>query len=122
MLLPTTRRATTCHPAPPLSPRTYGQPNSGNTIEPLLHALPEGLVHNPESRNLGLDALAFVARASDAFSGIGIASVGLLVPQQATHVEVISQDTRPPRRMPPDRRIAPMFAVRSLDVLAIEVP
>jgi E1-E2 ATPase len=83
---------------------------------------PRGLVHNPESRNFGLDALAPVARASDAFAGIGIASVGLLVPQQATHVEVISQDPSPPRRMPPDCRIAPMFAARSLDILAIEVP
>src|SRR5215471_11930728 len=103
-------------------PQVLGERRGADRIEPLLHALPEGLVHNPESRNLGLDALAFVARASDAFSGIGIASIGLLVPQQATYVEVISQDTRPPRRMPPDRRIAPMFAARSLDVLAIEVP
>jgi hypothetical protein len=85
-------------------------------IEPLLHALPDVLIHNPEGRNLGRDALSLVTRASDAFSGVGIASVDLLIPQQATHIEVISQDTRLARRMPPDRRIAPMLAVRSLDV------
>jgi hypothetical protein len=66
--------------------------------------------------------LALVTRSRDALSGVGIASVGLLVPQQATHIEVISQNASPPRRVPPDRRIAPGFAARSFDVVAIEVP
>src|SRR5262245_8629780 len=86
-----------------------------------LDSVPQSQIDNPEFRHLDCDMLALLTRARHTLSTVRIASVTLLVPQQTPSIKIVAQNARAPRCMPPDRRIAPGLAARSLDAFAIEV-
>lgn len=60
---------------------------SADRIEPCLHGVPYGLIHNSKTRGFDGDLLGLPARTRDALPGV--ASMALLVPKQAIHIRTI---------------------------------
>src|SRR5258708_1873492 len=88
---------------------------------PRLDPLPEGVIDDPQMRDLGDLPAALRVDARDLLAGLGVLHVGAAVPLHSPDIERVVEKPGAAIELPADGRVAPGPAARARNAFIVEL-